>query len=195
MWSLTDYSHTTHAFTLPSNPLWTSGPACARPPYTAPVGIAHLWGRATHCLNSKGGASPVCFASSSLMPSVRGWRHVGESSSDTWAVLLTQHHVLLTVALPVCAGAQVGVQPLGRPAELVGHALHAPHGVRPRQRDQPLHLGRRALSHSHGLYRLITCMSPGWSIGSCMWSCVRASAGAVTYDYDSAFIGSAPVAS
>ena len=26
-WSFTDYSHTTHAFTLPSNPLWTSGPA------------------------------------------------------------------------------------------------------------------------------------------------------------------------
>ncbi len=25
-WSLTDYSHTTHAFTLPSNALWTSGP-------------------------------------------------------------------------------------------------------------------------------------------------------------------------
>ena len=28
-WSFTEYSHTTHAFTLPSNPLWTSGPACA----------------------------------------------------------------------------------------------------------------------------------------------------------------------
>lgn len=28
-WSFTDYSHTTHAFTLPSNPLWTSGPARA----------------------------------------------------------------------------------------------------------------------------------------------------------------------
>ncbi|KAK9844204.1 hypothetical protein WJX81_007910 [Elliptochloris bilobata] len=26
-WSFTDYSHTAHAFTLPSNPLWTSGPA------------------------------------------------------------------------------------------------------------------------------------------------------------------------
>jgi len=26
-WSFTDYAHTVHAFTLPSNPLWTSGPA------------------------------------------------------------------------------------------------------------------------------------------------------------------------
>ena len=26
-WSFTDYAHTVHAFTLPSNTLWTSGPA------------------------------------------------------------------------------------------------------------------------------------------------------------------------
>ena len=75
-----------------------------------------------------------------------------------------QQSSVLKAALPVRAGAQVGVQPLGRPAELVGHAVNAPHSVWARQHDQPLHIGRRAFLLLRAL-SLTGCMRVPWWLG------------------------------
>lgn len=85
-WSFTDYAHTVHAFTLPSNPLWTSGPArpcfysnmntCYPIPYTLIPSLFLLSDIAQSCLTScLFGGNCACSSFQALVTRMQAGRH------------------------------------------------------------------------------------------------------------------------